>query len=185
VTSASDYAQFMQSAQAIVQGLSKQPVGWGDIAKTTLIAGAIAQHWDPTSGTTAQEAVQQGAKVIMSPANRAYLDMKYDMHTPIGTEWAGDVNEQQAYQWDPATLYMGVGESDILGVESPLWTETVLTLADIEYMAFPRLAGHAEIGWSPSSGRNWDEYKRRIGAHGPRLTTMGVNYYKSTLIPWQ
>jgi len=183
-TSAADYAQYMNDAQATVKQLNKIAIGWGDIANATLAAGTIAQHWNPFSGTTAQQAVQQHAKVILSPANRTYLDMKYDSSTPLGQEWAGDVNEQQAYQWEPATLIPGVGEGDILGIESALWTETIITRGDIDYMTFPRLAGHAEIGWSPAAGRNWDEYKLRIASHGPRLTALGVNFYKSARIPW-
>jgi hexosaminidase len=65
-----------------------------------------------------------------------------------------------------------------------LWTETIVTRADIDFMTFPRLAGHAEIGWSPASGRSWNEYKLRIAAHGPRLAALGVNFYKSARIPW-
>jgi hexosaminidase len=183
-TSATDYASFVTSVQGVVAGLGRQSVGWADIARTTMHAGSIAQHWNPTDGTTAVLAVQQKAKVIYSPANRAYLDMKYDANTTLGLNWAGYVDEQQAYSWDPATLFAGVGEADVAGVESPLWSETLVTLSDVEYMAFPRLPGHAEIGWSPAAGRSWDEYKLRIAAHGPRWNLMGVNFYKSARIPW-
>ena len=58
-------------------------------------------------------------------------------------------------------------------------------LADLEYMAFPRLAGYAEIAWSAASGRNWDEYKARLGSFGPRLRAWNVNFYESSAIPWQ
>jgi hexosaminidase len=121
----------------------------------------------------------------MSPDTKAYMDMKYDPTTPLGRNWAGYIDEQTAYSWDPATLVGGVGDAQLVGLEAPLWTETVVTLADVEYMAFPRLAGYAEIGWSPSAGRSWAEYKTRIGAQGPRLRALGVNYHSSSLIPWQ
>ena len=66
--------------------------------------------------------------------------------------------------------------SDVLGVEAPLWTETIATMADVEYLAFPRLAGIAEIGWSPARGRSWAEYRARLAAQGPLLARLGVNY---------
>jgi len=72
-----------------------------------------------------------------------------------------------------------------LGVEAPLWSETLQTIQDIEFMAFPRLPGVAEIGWSPAGNRGWDEYKIRLGAHGPRLTAMEVNFYRSPQVPWK
>jgi hexosaminidase len=111
--------------------------------------------------------------------------MKYDGSTPLGLNWAGYISVQHGYAWDPAAQLDGVSESDVLGVEAPLWSETLETLADVEFMAFPRLAGYAEIGWSPADGRGWDEYRIRLGAHGPRLTTMGVYFYRSPEVPWQ
>jgi hexosaminidase len=79
----------------------------------------------------------------------------------------------------------GIGEEHILGVEAPLWTETIQTRADIDWMTFPRMIGYAEIGWSPAEGRNWEEYRVRLGRHGPRLTALGVNFYRSPQVPWE
>jgi len=56
---------------------------------------------------------------------------------------------------------------------------------DIEYMVFPRLPGYAEIGWTPSVLRSWDEYKVRLGKQGERFKAMDINYYPSTLVPWE
>jgi hexosaminidase len=55
----------------------------------------------------------------------------------------------------------------------------------MEYMVFPRLPGYAEIGWTPSSERNWNEYKVRLGEQGERFKDMGINYYPSPLIQWK
>jgi hexosaminidase len=89
-----------------------------------------------------------------------------------------------AYKWDPATLVPGIGKENILGIEAALWTETIVTMDDIEYMVFPRLPGYAEIGWTPSSLRNWDEYKERLGKQGERFKAMDINYYPSKRVPW-
>jgi hexosaminidase len=69
-------------------------------------------------------------------------------------------------------------------VEAPLWTETITDSADIEYMAFPRLAGAAELGWSPAATHGWDGYKVRLAAQGPRWDALGIKYYKSPQVPW-
>jgi len=181
-TSPADYMRFIERVQAIVQAHGKRMVGWEEIAQTTLLPASIVQHWH---SDMARRAVQQGAQVIMSPASRAYLDMKYDASTPLGLSWAGYVDVPDAYTWDPATQVDGVPESAVLGVEAPLWSETLQTIDDVEFMVFPRLPGYAEIGWSPATGRDWDEYKIRLGAHGPRWTAIGVNFYRSSQVPWQ
>ena len=110
--------------------------------------------------------------------------MKYDSTTVLGLHWAGYVEVDSSYIWDPAKLVQGIGKADILGVEAPLWTETISKMDDLEYMVFPRLPGLAEVAWSPSSSRNWAEYKVRLGKHGERLKAMGINYYPSHLVPW-
>jgi hexosaminidase len=72
----------------------------------------------------------------------------------------------------------------VAGVEAPLWTETIETVADAEYMTFPRLPGIAEVGWSPSGTRDWDEYRRRLAAQAPRWDALGVRYHRSRDVPW-
>jgi hypothetical protein len=68
------------------------------------------------------------------------LGSKYDACTPLGVDWAGHVEVRDSYDWDPASLVAGVGEEAILGVEAPLWTETVTTLRDVETVLLPRCA---------------------------------------------
>ncbi|HEY5119854.1 MAG TPA: family 20 glycosylhydrolase, partial [Anaerolineales bacterium] len=114
-----------------------------------------------------------------------YMDMKYDESTPLGLIWAGYINVNRAYTWDPATNISGFPVNHILGVEAPLWSETLQTLQDVEYMAFPRLLGYAEIGWSQQPVRNWNSYRDRLAAHGPRLTFMGVNFFRSPEVSWK
>ncbi len=182
-TSLPDYLSFIQRVQAVLQDAGKQMIGWEEIGQIRLLPTTIMQHWNPGDGY-AREAIQQGTKLIMSPSERAYLDMKYDPTTALGLEWAGDINVEKAYSWDPAGLVSGVTDAYILGVEAPLWSETLNTLEDVEYMAFPRIMGIAEIGWTPQSERSWYEYKVRLAEQGPRLEALGINFYRSPEIAW-
>ncbi len=110
--------------------------------------------------------------------------MQYNRESPLGLHWAGYIEVDSAYIWDPSTLISGIGKENIIGIEAPLWTETIAKMADIEYMVFPRLPGYAEIGWTPSSERSWEEYKLRLAHHGERFKAMNINFYKSKLVPW-
>ena len=76
-------------------------------------------------------------------------------------------------------------EESILGIEAPLWAETLETIEDIEFMMFPRLLGVAELGWSPNGGTDWDTYRARLAAHGPRLDALGVNFYRDPDVDWE
>ena len=181
-TNKSDYKRFIERIQPIVAAHGKQMIGWEEIAQADLLPDTIVQHW---FNDGAQKAASQGNKVIMSPASKAYLDMKYDDSSPLGLNWAGNINLQDGYTWDPVKILGEAPENAVLGVEAPLWSETLQTVADVEYMAFPRLPGIAEIGWSQVNGRAWDEYKLRLAAHGPRLEAMGVNFYRAPDVLWE
>jgi hexosaminidase len=58
------------------------------------------------------------------------------------------------------------------------------TMEDVEFMAFPRLLGIAEIGWSPQGERKWEDYRQRLAVYGQRLSRMGINFYPDPKIPW-
>ncbi len=186
-TRPADYDRFVQRVQRIVEGHGKRMIAWEEVGRAKLDGPTIVQHWntDPAKTALAARAVKQGAKVIMSPAEHAYLDMKYDPSTPLGLRWAGYTNVQDAYAWDPARQVPGVGAKDVLGVEAPLWSETVQSIRDAEFLAFPRLIGIAEIGWSPARGRSWREYRLRLGAQAPLLDGLRVNFYRSPEVPWR
>ncbi|MFF5227480.1 family 20 glycosylhydrolase [Dactylosporangium sp. NPDC000521] len=184
-TSEADYRTFMNRVQPFASALNKTVIGWHQIGQADHTAGRIAQFWGTTtSDADLSSAVSKGDKILLSPANKTYLDMKYTNATPLGLTWAGLIEVQTAYNWDPATYLPGVPAASILGVEAPLWSETLRTLADIEFMAFPRMPALAELAWSPQSTRDWDTFKVRLGAQGPRWTVQGINYYRSPQVPW-
>ena len=184
-TPPADYLTFEQRVLPIVARYGKTAYGWHEIAKSPSSNTAVAQYWG-TSRTNADvaTAVTRGTKVVMSPANKAYLDMKYTADTVLGQDWAGLIEVQTAYGWDPGTLVTGVPESAVLGVEAPLWSETLRNLDHIEFMAFPRLPAIAELGWSPASTHDWTSFASRLGAYGPRWTARGVDFYPSPQIIW-
>ena len=184
-TRPADYPVFMQRALAIVRSHGKQPIGWEEIAAVTPLGDTLVQHWIPNGDDLAKKAVAQGAKLIMSPASRVYLDMQYNRSTTrLGQDWAGRIEVKDAYDWDPASFVEGVAEGQIVGVEAALWSETLRTTADVEYMAFPRLPVVAEIAWSPATGRSWLDFRDRLRNHGPKLSAMGVGFYRSPQVPW-
>ncbi|TDW92999.1 hexosaminidase [Kribbella pratensis] len=184
----SEYLAFVPQAAELVVKHGKRVMGWHEIADGSLPAGTVVQYWgteDPKAQVLAQKAVEQGATLVLSPANRAYLDMKYHEETPLGLQWAGLVSVEQSYSWNPATLVPNVPASAIDGVEAPLWTETLDDLEKVEFMTFPRLPGIAELGWSQESALDWTTYRDRLAEQGPRWEVLGVNFYRSPEIDWR
>ncbi|MGW7027454.1 beta-N-acetylhexosaminidase [Streptomyces xanthophaeus] len=187
-TPAADYAAFMDRAQAVVGRHGKKVMAWHQLAAARPAEDAVLQYWGHDKTPAAEKAAvaaaaKAGHPVILSPADRLYLDMKYDAQTKPGLAWAGYVPVERSYSWDPGSYLAGVPESAVLGVEAPLWTETVATRGDLELMAFPRVLSLAELGWSHGP-RDWASYRERLAAQGPRLDAQDVSYYRAPDVPW-
>jgi hexosaminidase len=195
------YARFVSRAVEIVAATGKTPVVWHEAAAVAgLPAAVVAQYWsfahpsaDPARtavDAAAAEAARAAAAVILSPADAVYLDMKPEPGFPIGLEWAeGPTSLADAYGWEPADRVPGLDPARILGVEAPLWAETVRTLADVDALAFPRIAAAAEIAWSPppvaSAERTDAAFRTRLGALAPLWRAQGIGFTPLAGVPWR
>ena len=183
-TDETDYKIFIERVQKIVQGLGKQCIGWEEVSRADLLPDTVVQYW--WQAPLAEEAARRGHKLILSPASRVYLDIKYDPSTSLGLDWTKQyIDARDTYDWDPATILEGVTEKSVLGVEAELWTETIVTVDDMDTMLFPRLPACAEVGWTPQEKRHWEEYRLRQAKHGGRLTAMGIKFYRSPQVDWE
>ena len=175
-TKKEDYDYFVGRVSKIVQKYGKTPIGWDPIDTAPEInSSVILQNWKDSN----EAARQKNMNMIISIASKAYLDMKYNENTPYGLNWAGYIPIETAYNWDPTDY---APKNLVLGIEAPLWTETIDNVEAMEYMIYPRLLGYSEIGWTPKNLRNFEEYKIRLEKQGPRMEYEGINYYKDKSI---
>ncbi len=181
-----DYSTIVARAQEIVASHGKTPIGWHEVAAAPLQPSTVVQYWGVAGedGDGTRAAAARGNRVIMSPADRTYLDMKYDGDSPWGYDWAGHISTERSYDWDPATYLSDVDESAVLGVESPLWTETVRTMEQAEYLLLPRLAVSAELGWSDLRRHDWADLRERLAAQKAVWTALGIAFHRAPDVPW-
>ena len=179
-----EYARLVATAAAEVRASGKQVVGWQEIANAPLEPGTVVQYWrefnDPAPVVAAADA---GARVLMSPASRTYLDMKYEAGYPLGQDWAALIELRDAYDWDPGAYLPGLDAASVIGVEAAIWTETLSTRDELTQMLLPRLAAVAEVAWS-SSARDFDDFAARIAPHGAAWDRAGLAWYASPQVDW-
>ncbi|MBW4720766.1 beta-N-acetylhexosaminidase [Saccharothrix obliqua] len=186
VTTDPDYVKFMDKVLPLVAKHGKTAVGWHEFVKADPPASTVPQFWGTkTVAPDVVAAAKRGSRVVLSPATKAYLDMKYDENTKLGLKWAGYTDVEDAYDWNPGAFVEDLPASAVLGVEAPLWTETLTDSAEVEHMAFPRLPAIAELGWSPWETHDWAKFRVRLAAQGPRWQAQGVNFYPSPQVPWK
>ena len=175
VTSHDDYVYFMNRVTEIAKKYGKTPIGWQNYdTAVENPEGTVTQFW-----STGNAKFVEGINYVVSPADHAYMDMKYDSDCPYGLEWATHNPVDDSYNWDPTDY----GSKDqIVGVETCLFTETIATDEALDYMIYPRVLGHAEIGWTAKEDRSWDEYKARLATHDARLELQGIGYKRDAMI---
>ena len=121
----------------------------------------------------------------MSPAKHAYLDMKYDAPTPLGLTLGRVHVGAGRVRVGPGDVRPASARGDVLGVEAPLWTETMPTIGATSstwrsrgWPGSPRSAGRrraAGVGRVPAAA----------GRAGAALDALGINYYRAPEIPWR
>lgn len=196
-----DYLDLVRRITSAAAATGKTVIGWHELgASSELPAGTIGQYWNYVEPENdhhvelVRSIVDQGGRLIMSPADVAYLDMKYvddpqtNLGRTLGLEWAkGATTLDEAYAWEPTAIVDGVGDDAILGIEAPIWSETTRRIEDVEFLALPRLVAIAEIAWSPAppaGGRDHADFFERVAALGTRWDAMGVTYYPVRGVPW-
>src|SRR6266536_285834 len=212
---ADQYNAFIDRESQIIKARGKIVMGWADISSAGFdqpaAPQAVAQFWNNGNpagpgGDTARIAVQKGMQVVMSPANHTYLDMQQFPGSPLGLSWAGILDVSDFYSWSGSTSDPGsyipartsdgvtlpaVTDANIIGVEAPIWSETLRTIQNIEFQAFPRLAATAEIGWSPrfdpvaAPERTLASFEARLAPRGAAWQIRNQNFYASTQVPWR
>ncbi|MBS1673267.1 MAG: beta-N-acetylhexosaminidase [Actinobacteria bacterium] len=188
-TSAADFAQFFERTSAIAAATGKTLVAWHEAgAAAGLTPGMIGQYWGSAQpqgdhAAHARSFVERGGALILSPSDRTYLDMKPRADFPRGLTWAGVVSLRTAYDWDPSEVLPDLPDASILGIEAPLWTESVTTLAEADSLAFPRIAAQAEIGWSAQNGseRVWSSFRDRVTRLVPGWEASGIAVDRAAL----
>ena len=158
----------------------RTPMGWDEVAHYDIGQNAIVQWWRGRNPEARDYAVNKGYRVVVSPANYAYLDYPQAVGEP-GAPWEGNDNGPNSveliYHWQMVPKsYSDEQAKQIIGIEAAVWTEFIRTERYMEFMMYPRLAAIAEIAWVPESERDYSAFKQRLEAMYRRYEAMGINY---------
>lgn len=163
-----EYARLVRTAADAVEAQDRTVVAWQEAAAAPLTPGTVLQVWDMRENTTnVVRAAAAGARVLLSPGNRAYMDMMYDADCPLGRDWAGYLSLRRARCWAPEDVVPGLDLAHVAGVEAAMWTETTRDLDEVTWMLLPRLAAIAEVAWggpgADLSAANTTDSRRSAG----------------------
>lgn len=171
---------FIKRMEKFLNAKGRQIIGWDEILEGGLAPNATVLSWRGEAGGIA--AAKQGNDVIMAPNSHAYLDYYQANPATEPPGIGGFVPLWKTYSYDPIPAALTPQEAKhVLGMQGNLWTEYMRTPEHVEYMAFPRGAAIAEIGWSPKEKKNYDNFKFRIIEQFKRYDAMDWNYCDAIL----
>ena len=135
-------------------------LGWDEILEGKLPPNAVVMSWRGEEGGIA--AAKAGHDVIMTPGRYCYLDRYQDYPPSQPKAFGSYMSLEQCYDYDPAGQLPDSIARHILGLQGNLWTEQVPTMAQCEYMLYPRLLAIAENGWSRAKTDYADFHRRAL-----------------------
>ena len=166
---------FIQRIERFLNGTGRRIIGWEEILEGGVSKSATVMSWRSALGGI--EAAKHGNDVIMVPKTHCYFDYyqsrdKENEPLAIG----GYVPLEKVYELDPYEGLRAHERGFILGVQANLWTEYIDNLDQAEYMLLPRLAALSETAWSYGSGKDYDDFKRRLGSLRRFYDAAGYDY---------
>ena len=154
---------------------------WNDNNKTK----PVVMAWN--NGNKENNAANRGMKSIICPHSHLYLDFPQanDNERPVDEPYNGGwgVNSlDEIYSLNPLGALSGK-EEFALGVQGNMWTETTNDIDEVEYQLLPRMFAIAEIGWLPTSKKNWTSFYQRLQSHDEILELLDYTYAKYFIEP--
>ena len=171
------HSWFIRQMDSFLTSHGRRLVGWDEILQGGLAPGATVMSWrGQQGGITAANA---GHDVVMAPTSHTYFDYYQGPSDKEPLAIGGDLPLEKVYGFEPVPQdIVSEKAGHVLGVQGQLWGEFISTTRHLEYMAYPRAAALAEIGWSPKTARNYENFLARLQRHLRRFDVAGVNYRK-------
>jgi hexosaminidase len=169
---------FIHRIENYLNSKGKKIIGWEEILNPQLNKSSVLMSW--TGEQAGLRAARQGYDVIMSPSSHLYLDYYQSQLSSEPLAIGGYVPIERVYAYNPPYDSLSAGAaSHIIGIQANTWTEYMPDEAQRFYMIFPRLAALAEVGWTSSQRRNFDDFASRLPSLLNRYDLMGINYSKA------
>lgn len=165
---------FTQTIGQFLSTHGRRLVGWDEILRPELSTDAIVMSWRGTAG--AHAAALAGNDTVLTPWPTLYFDNRQSRSSSEPPGRTRVVSLEQVYRFEPRDPTLSATQQQhLLGVQANLWTEHIRTESRLEWMALPRAAAIAELGWTPPERRQWPDFIARLAAFTARYRALGIH----------
>lgn len=167
-------AWFLNRIERFIHSKGRRMITWSEGFHPSLSKRTLLMDWIGGG----REAALAGHEVIMCPVKHAYFDRYQSKNRASEPRSIGGwLPIERVYEFEvlPRDL-PNSAKGRILGGQANLWTEYIPSLAQAEYMVFPRMCAMAEALWSGAEARDFGGFERRLQPHLARLKEAGIKY---------
>lgn len=168
---------FTQKISSYVSANGRRAVGWDEILQPGLTGDAVVMSWH--GAPAAHAAALRGNDTVLAPDPLLYFDHR---QSPLATEPPGRIpviSLKSVYDFEPHDAALSEAQQPhILGLQADLWSEHMQTERRVDWMALPRAAAVAEVGWSAQK-RSWPDFLERLVSMTARYRVFGLDYADS------
>jgi len=166
---------FTQRVGRFLSAHGRRLVGWDEILEGGLAPEATVMSWRGIDGAVAAAAA--GHDAVLSPWPTFYFDNRQGAGITEPPGRGRIVSLEDVYRFDPMPGQLAAGQQrHILGVQANLWTEHMRTEERVQWMAVPRAAAIAEIGWSPPERLDFADFRSRLDIAFAWYRALGFGY---------
>lgn len=154
---------FINRISKFLQSKGCTMMGWNEITgdnvhgettenKTEKLAkGTVVHFWDGDANLV-NKSIERDYKVVNSNRFFTYLDYSYET-----------TSMEKSYSFSPIPEELNEKEQKyIWGLGCQMWGEYTPTAEQVFFMTFPRIAAHAETGWTTKENKNYDHFLKNL-----------------------
>jgi hexosaminidase len=173
---------FIQEIDEFLTSKGRKLIGWDEILEGGLSPNAAVMSWRGFEGGI--EAAKQKHFAVMSPGSHCYFDHYQSKNPNEPTAIGGFTPLEKVYTFNPIPTGFTEQQSFfIIGGQANLWTEYIPTMAQLEYMTYPRALALAQVLWCKQKPpfevfkKSFEDYQLTY------LKRYNVNYSKAFFYP--
>ena len=138
-------------------------------AAGALSTDANVMYWRYWVGGVPQRVTELGHHIIFTPGDPMYVA------NPDGPLY-------NIYHYPGLDLVPDSLQHLVRGGQVSLWGESMSNFRRADYCIYPRLVALAERLWTPSEGRDWQDFKERLDVEKAWLTAHDVHYARTNAL---
>ncbi len=150
---------FMNKIATHLLSKNKTPIMWNETLKSKKISteNTVIQHWLHDKKIM-KDFISNGGKYIESDFFHFYSDYPYHM-TPL----------KKVYS------FTAPKSENLLGIETPAWSEYIRDFDKLCYMLFPRICAVSEIGWTENKNKDYARFYENLKYFYSYFKLQGIN----------